>query len=293
MNAPRCYICICAALLPVFAGSAAADVITLPASKDAMIFGTSAGADTNNASGKGPAMFAGADGSSNRKRSLIAFDVASAGNLTGATIESVTMTLYLAQVAGSGGGSGGGGNYPSRTLRVYDLLQNWTEGTSGSPTSPGVGGTGQGYPRVTGDTSWDYASYNAADATTGKWSSGGTDLHGGNFSLTESAESTFTSFATLNAPFTWTSPGMAADVQAWLDGTRPNFGWLIKSDLEDSPTSFLGFWTRDGAAANNDPAIAPSLTIVYSAVPEPASIAVISAAGLATLARRRGKRVRS
>ena len=180
--------------------SANATTVTLPALKDAMIFGTSAGADTNNASGMGPAMFAGADGSSNKKRGLIEFDIASANIPTNATITNVTMTLYLAQVAGSGGGSGGGGNYPTRIISLYDLLQNWGEGTSGSPTSAGVGGSGQGYPRVTGDSSWDYALFNSADTTTGKWDSGGTDLHGGNFAATASATSTFTDFTTLNAP---------------------------------------------------------------------------------------------
>lgn len=263
-----------------------AGVVTIPAQKDAMIFGTSAGADTGNASGKGPAMFAGADGSSNHKRSLIQFDVASAGIPAGATIDNVTMTLYLAQVAGSGGGSGGGGNYPSRTFRLYAMQQAWGEGSSGSPTAPGVGGSGQGYARVAGDSSWDYAVFNPADLTAGTWTSGGTALHGGNFAASESAESTFTVFTTLNSAYTWSSPGMAGDVQNWLAGTSPNDGWLLKSDLENMPTSFLGFWTKDGAAANNNSGIAPSLTISYS-VPEPGSLMVLGCVGALVLGRRR------
>src|SRR5262245_49684652 len=79
---------------------ASATVISIPATKDAMIFGTSANADTNMSSGKGPGMFAGADGSLNRKRSLIQFDIA--GNVpSGAQITSATLTLILGQVAGS------------------------------------------------------------------------------------------------------------------------------------------------------------------------------------------------
>jgi hypothetical protein len=272
---------------------ASATVVTVPALQDATIFGTSAGADTGNASGKGPAMFVGADGSSNRKRSLIEFDVASANIPANATITGVTMTLYLAQVAGSGGSSGGG-SYPSRTIGAYDLLQSWGEGGSGSPTSPGVGGSGQGYARQAGDSTWDYAFYNPADLSSGKWTNGTTNLYGGNFAATASATSTFTSFSALNVPFTWSSAGMVADVQAWVGGTSPNDGWLLKSDnLEDSPTSFLGFWTKDGAAANNNPGIAPSLTITYS-VPEPSAALLIGgAAGLSCLlgrARRRAAR---
>lgn len=267
------------------AGLSAATV-TVPALKDSVIFGTSAGADTGNASGKGPALFVGADGSGNRKRSLIEFDIASAGIPADATINSVTLTLYLAQVGGAGGGGGGGGTYPSRTIRLFDLLQDWGEGNSGSPTSPGVGGAGQGYPRVAGDSTWDYAFYDPANPAAGTWNANGTHLHGGNFAAVQSASSTFTSFATLNAPFTWSSAGMAADVKNWVSGTTPNDGWLIQSDLEGSPTSFLAFWSKDGAAANNNPAIAPSLTIDYS-VPEPAGVLVAACGTLILVVRRR------
>jgi hypothetical protein len=261
-----------------FAGAATAStVVGLAAERDAAIFGTAAGATTANASGKGPALFAGADGSSNRKRSLVAFDVSSIP--TGATVETVTMTLYLAQVAGSGGGSGGGGSFPNRTIRLYALQQNWTEGTSGSPTSASVGGSGQGYPIVPGDVTWDYAT----SATT-PWNAGGPNLHGGNFAAAESAAPTFTTFTTLNAPFAWSSAGMIADVQAWVNGSKPNYGWLLKSDLEDGATSFLGFWSREGAAANGNLGIAPSLSVTYS-VPEPAGLCLL-AGGILPLCRR-------
>ena len=56
---------------------------------------------------------------------------------------------------------------------------------------------------------------------------------------------------------------MLSDVRNWVSGTAANNGWLIKSDLETSPTSFLAFWTKDGAAANGNPAIAPQLSITY------------------------------
>jgi hypothetical protein len=48
---------------------------------------------------------------------------------------------------------------------------------------------------------------------------------------------------------------------SWAAGG--NIGWILKSDLETSATSLLGFWSRDGAAANANPAIAPKLTITY------------------------------
>ncbi|HEY7090741.1 MAG TPA: DNRLRE domain-containing protein [Tepidisphaeraceae bacterium] len=277
------------AMLLFFGASGEAATVTIGAAKDAMIFGTSANVDTGNASGKGPAIFAGADGGSSKKRGLIQFDIGSAGIPVGSTITDVTLTLYLAQVAGSGGGSGGG-NYPTRIFGLYDVLQDWGEGNSGSPTSPGVGGTGQGYPRGAGDSTWDYAVFDPSNLNSGKWTAGGIDLHGGNFAATASATSTFTVFTTLNTPYTWNSPSMVADVQACVNGTSPNFGWLLRSEnLETSPTSFLGFWTKDGAAANNNPAIAlpPSLTITY-VVPEPG--AVLPTFMLAVIVRRKCRR---
>jgi len=226
--------------------------VTVSATQDAMIFGTSGGADTGNASGKGPAMFAGADGSSNRKRGLVTFDLASANIPASVTIDSVVMTLVVGQIAGSGMG-GDGSNYPSRTIRVYHLTTGWNEGNSGSPTSPTIGGTGQGYTIQTGDTSWTYTNYSGSSWTT----------LGGDFNATEIASSTFSSPFSVGQSCTWSSSGMAADVQSWLSSPSGYHGWLIKSDLETSPTSFLGFWTKDGAAANNNSALAPKLTITY------------------------------
>jgi hypothetical protein len=283
----------CAIAAAVVAADARAAVVSAAARSDSTIFGTAAGVDTGNASGRGPILIAGADGTGGRKRALIEFDIASAGIPTSATIENVTLTLYLAQVAGAGGANGGG-SLPSRTVRVYALQQDWGEGSSGSPTSTGVNGAGQGYPRVADDSTWDYAWFNPANLGAGTWNVGGTNLHGGNFAPAESAASTFTSFSTLNVAFTWNSPGMAADVQRWVSGgDAGNFGWLLKSDLEEMPSSFMAFWSRDGAAANNNPAIAPSLSITYS-VPEPGGAGML-ACGLIGIAaqRRRPRRGRS
>ena len=278
----------------LFATVASGDMVMIGAQKDAMIFGSSAGADTNFASGMGPAMFAGADGSLNRKRSLVQFDIA--GKVpAGATITGVTLSLYLGQVAGSGGG-GNGSAIPSRNLALFDLNQDWTEGTSGQGTA-GVGGSGQGFTRTTGDTSWDYASYNSANTLTGTWNDGTNNLHGGNFSATASATSTFAAPYALNSAFTWSSPGMVADVQQWLDNSASNHGWLLRAltgvdstgktvDLEGTSQSFLGFWTKDGAAINNTPGVAPALTITYTTVPEPTILGGI-AAGLLIRRRRR------
>jgi hypothetical protein len=235
-----------------FAASGSAGSYSVPASHDAMIFATSAGVDTGNASGMGPAMFAGADGGSSMKRSLVTFNLSQASIPSNATIDSVEMDLIVGQIAGSGGG-GPGGSYPSRTIRVYHLNTSWNEGSSGSPTSTGIGGTGQGYTILTGDTSWHYTSYSGSTWTTS----------GGDFNTTEIASSTFTSPFSVGQTCAWSSAGMVSDVQSWLSTPSGYHGWLIKSDLETSPTSFLGWWTKDGAAANMNSALAPVLLVTW------------------------------
>lgn len=271
-----------------------AATISIGASQDAMIFGTSANADTGNASGKGPALFAGADGSSNKKRSLLEFNVASAIP-AGATITDVTLTLTIGQVAGSGGGSGGSGaTITSRNYSLHDNLQQWGEGNSGSPTSTTLGGTGQGYARVNGDSTWDYAFYNSNPAQATTWAGG---QHGGNFAPINSGTLTITNGAANSSYSFLSTTGLVADVQSWLDSPSTNFGWMLKSDtgitstgatvdLESTPTSFLGFYSREGAiSVTGSAANAPTLTITYT--PEPTSLALVGLSGLVLLRRRK------
>lgn len=297
---PRLALVAVAALtLPL---AARADIVSIADSHDAMIFGKppvgggtpSQYTDTGNAAGAGPAIFAGADGSSNIKRGLIQFDLSSIP--AGSTITSATVTLHLAQVAGSAGNSNTTANATDRLFGLYANLQPWTEGPSNRTTVPGVGGTGQGAPRQNGDVTWDYASYNSNSSLAVLWNNG--TSHGGNFSSTESDQLEVPLNATLaiGGAFTFqSSAGLVADVQNWLNHPAANDGWLLKSDnLELTPTSFLGFWTREAVSEGNDPsqAIAPTLSVTFtppagSAVPEPASLGSIALAAPALLVRRR------
>jgi hypothetical protein len=246
--------------LMVSTASVHADTVSINAFKDATIFGTSAGADTGNASGLGPGLFTGADSQLNIKRSLLQFDLAAAGIPAGSTIDNVTLSLSIGQV-------GGGGGEAPQIIRLFDVAQSWSEGSSGSPTSSSLSGTGQGFPRGNGDTTWDYSNFNTDPTVAAKWQSSGTELHGGNFSPTESASASFSTF-NLGTTLTWSSAAMTADVQDWLDNPSNNNGWLLKNDEEGIRQSFIGFWSKDGAAAVGDAAVAPKLDIVYT-IPEP------------------------
>jgi len=60
-------------------------------------------------------------------------------------------------------------------------------------------------------------------------------------------------------PYTWTDPGMIADVQAWLDQPTANFGWLVRSD-EVTLNTARRFDSRENDVAANH----PTLHITYS-----------------------------
>jgi DMSO/TMAO reductase YedYZ molybdopterin-dependent catalytic subunit len=258
-----------AGFILITAGPAAwADVIVnIPALQDATLFGGSA---ANNSS-SGPGMFVGSDGQSRPKRGLIEFDIP-AYVPSDATITSAALTLYLGQVAGSGGGSSG--DPTPRTIRLFDVTTAWagsTNGTTGFP-GPGFGGTGQGFPANIGDATWNYAKYNTL-----LWNTPG---GGGDFVSTESADTVVGQ--SVDTAYSWGSTAqMLSDVQGWLDGTSLNYGWLLKNDSEALQTTFRAFYTREGAIEQGLPQYAPDLVVSYVVpAPEPPPLAMIALAGL-------------
>jgi hypothetical protein len=71
---------------------------------------------------------------------------------------------------------------------------------------------------------------------------------------------------------------MVADVQGWLDGALPNFGWLLKNDSEDSPATFRAFYTSEGAIEQSMAKFVPLLTVDFAVggtVPEPSTWAML------------------
>jgi PEP-CTERM motif len=268
-----------AGFIPVAAGpSAWADVIVnIPALQDATLFGGSA-ADN---SSSGPGMFVGSDRQGRPKRGLIEFAIP-AYVPSNAMITSAVLTLYLGQVAGSGGGGGSGDQTP-RTIRLFDLTTAWagsTNGTTGFP-GPGFGGTGQGFPANIGDATWNYAKYNTVP-----WKTPG---GGGDFVATESADTVVGQ--SVNTAYSWGSTAqMVSDVQGWLDGTFPNYGWLLENDSEALQTTFRAFYTREGAVEQGLAQFAPDLVVGYVVpAPEPPTMGIIALTGftIILLSRRR------
>lgn len=269
-----------AGFILITAGPAAwADVIVnIPAPQDATLFGDSAAYNSSS----GPGMFVGSDGQGRPKRGLIEFDIP-AYVPSDATITSAVLTLYLGQVAGSGGGSS---DQTPRTIRLFDVTTAWagsTNGTTGFP-GPGFGETGVGFPANTGDTTWNYAKYNTVLWNTPGW--------GGDFVSTESADTVVGQG--VNTAYSWGSTArMVSDVQGWLDGTFPNYGWLLANDSEALQTTFLAFYTKEGAVEQSLAQYAPDLVVSYvPPAPEPPTLGMIGLAGFTVilLSRRRCQR---
>lgn len=244
-------IAIAAAIgaMAVGAASAQAEVVDIAAAQDATLLGGS-DATTNNSLAD-PGIFVGTDGEGNPKRGLIEFNIASAVPAT-ATITGVELELTVGQVAGSGGGVSGGGSGPE-TMGLYDQTQAWGQPTN-FPGATSFGGHGHGAAPDAGDATWNYAFYpsTAWNVSGGNWTSSSTDLADAQV------------FGMDNYVASWSSAAMVAAVQNWLDNPSKNNGWLIKNSDEVDSVDFRAFWSWQGAANNNDPAIAPELIVTYT-----------------------------
>jgi hypothetical protein len=287
MNRSKLVLPVAIGLLGSIVGIAAAlpNPYTRNPTDDEMIFGTSGSADTGNASGAGPGLFAGADGSLNIKRSLVLFDPSALGSVT---VTTAHLDLWIGQIAGTGGGGGGGGGcgmnctYPTRNFAIYPSTTAWHEGhvgntaCSGSPCSS-MGGTGQGWSYTTcspsssspclHDATWQYYDWTGT-VNTDEWTHATTDQDYG-----YGSQGTAMATVTVSAPFmvgdlveftgtTTTNPNFRTTAQNWAAGTG-NLGLELRStNLEGSQASFLGFWSKDGAAAASN-GLSPVLSIAY------------------------------
>ena len=208
---------------PVFA-----DTATLPCVRDNTLYESATG---NVSNGAGPTMFAGrtAQASNFRRRALVRFDVASAVP-PGSIITSATLALSMSQA----------GSPFMATMTLHRVTADWGEGTSNGGAA---GGTGA--PATAGDATWLHRFFN-----TTLWATAG-----GDFTPAASASQT----VALEGPYAWSSAGMVADAQAWLDTPASNFGWLVRGD-EATSQSVKRFDTREAL----DPAVRPTLTLEFT-----------------------------
>jgi hypothetical protein len=214
-----------------FAASAAvAGTIELPALKDNTLYQSNSGSLSN---GSGPSVFVGRNAMGAERRTVIAFDVASAVP-ENEVVVSATLRLRMVQTITG-----------ISQISTHVLLADWGEGTSVALDGNG----GSGAPSQPGDATWIHTFF--PDET---WGSAG-----GDFVAAASA--------TVNvggeAFYNWTSPQMAADVNAWLDDPSSNFGWLLRTNTPGAPTA-KRFSSREAVAS-----FAPKLILVTEPVAEP------------------------
>jgi len=229
-----------ALLLAAMHISGAASLVVAP-SKDNTIYSE----NVTYSNGKGVNFFAGDSGASAPRRALVAFDLSAIP--TGATIDSVSLQLTATNVSSS----------TPQTVSLYRLTSDWGEGTSNAG-SPGGGGT----PAIGSDATWQDAFNGGLGWTT----------EGGDFVASSSASTSVAGGG--GTAYTWSSAGLVADVQAWVDGTSSNYGWIVIGN-ESGASTAKGFASKD--ATSNQ----PQLTINYTvAVPEPAPLALALFAAL-------------
>jgi hypothetical protein len=179
--------------------------------------------DVSNALGNH--FFAGATGTGELRRGVLAFDIA--GNVpAGSTILGVTLSLNMSRTPTG----------TARTVELHKVLADWGEGTSVAPDEEG-----EGAPATPNDATWRHRFFDTIFWTT----------EGGDFSATVSASQSVGPVGM----YTWSSSQMRADVQSWLDDPASNFGWLVLGDESEIATA-KRFDTRESASP-------PVLTIQF------------------------------
>lgn len=216
-------------LLLVLAPTVTADEIRLTPVQDGTLYETTDGSLAN---GAGEYMFAGVNGMGDVRRCVMLFDVRSLVP-KGATIDSVTLELSMDKTLAG-----------PLDFSLHRLTSAWGEGASDAPLEEGAGTASE-----RDDATWKHTFY--PDQL---WST-----LGGDFDAT--ASGTFSIGGT--GSYSLSSAGMAADVQAWLDGASPNHGWILRQVDESASFTAKRFSTRE---ATNE-AVRPTLVVDFS-VPE-------------------------
>jgi spore coat protein A len=228
MLAPRIVIGV-AALVAICASPALADTVTIGASQDNSMYSEAGDTSNDLSNGAGDYLFTGATKNSSPgdlvlRRALIAFDVAGAVP-AGSTINSVTLTLYMSRSRSQ-----------NETVDLHQVLAAWGEGTSHANGEEGEGATA-----TTNDATWSHRLWSGTTWTT----------PGGDFAVSASGTATV---AGQNGFYSWSSTGMASDVQSWLDSPANNHGWIVIGNEVGSRVA-KRFNSRENITSSRRPAL--------------------------------------
>ncbi|HEX5050894.1 MAG TPA: DNRLRE domain-containing protein [Planctomycetota bacterium] len=198
--------------------------VVVPCAADNTLYESLTG---NLSNGAGAGVFAGVNGSNQKRRGLMRFDVAAAVP-AGAKIVSATLEINIVMTAAA---------LPIDVM-VHRVLQSWGEGTSVA-----TGGGGGGGAATTGDATWLHRFWPSTLWTT----------PGGDFAPAPSFTMSTAPMSLATGP---AGPGSVVDAQFWLDNPAQNFGWLLKT------SEALAFTARR-IDSKESMGIPPNLTITY------------------------------
>ena len=236
---------------------------------------------TGNSNGSG-SWFGAGRSATESQRGLIQFDLSQIPN--DSIVDSATLGLYVIDAPRQ--------DYTTTRHFWLQALQgigtpSWGEGSS----SAGWYGEGQGVAAQSGDATWLFKRFDTDPWPAGNGALGPDPIIYPDTSLAAGSVPGVAIIPTPVDPLLveWTkiasTDQMILDIQAWVDGTIPNDGWVVLGE-EDPAVSR----TKRRFASHEDPLYYPTLTV--HTVPEPSAwllslIAAAISAGYAWRSRRR------
>jgi spore coat protein A len=225
--------------------SAPAILVTNLATKDNTLYQLKAGDTQWTSDGAGFAVFAsntdakgGEPGLS--RRAVIAFTNLHNAVPAGATINNVTLRLFLNRTRETAG----------VPVTVHRLRSNWGEGTSNANGEEGKGATA-----TAGDATWQHRYFN-----TNLWTT-----PGGDYVTNWSGSNIVANLSGAGQYYYWSSPQMIADVQLWLANPATNFGWIVIGKERDgvniAKMTAKRFASREDTYPTNRPAVIIDYTV--------------------------------
>lgn len=242
----RSFSVSCGALVAISSAlTSLADTAILTPVADATLIET----EPNNSSGGAEFFNAGTTQNVTKNRALLRFDVASQLP-EGAVITSASLKLEVTRQPVDG--------FEASPFSLHRVLRDWGEGTTVPMNNPG----GLGAPAASGDATWFHRF-----AFDQPWRAPGGEAEVDYLSLSSGA---IIMYGTVDSPYTFESTSESvADVQFWLDNPASNFGWMLMTDFEDVPFTARRFASREDPLGRG-----PTLTIEYTIVPEPGTVAL-------------------